>query len=173
MPLCQSLCERGAELIVADIDDRRVTEAEQRFSAKGVTIEDIYSQDVDVFAPCALGAVLNDQSIPRLRTKLICGGANNQLHAAHHDQDLADCGILFVPDYLANAGGVIDFYQETIDDRPEAILQSVERIRNITRLVLEDAKNSGRTALQVADQMVQERLRAASKDETITKQGLT
>jgi leucine dehydrogenase len=164
MPLCKSLRERGAELIVADIDDKRVAEAEQRFAAEGVTIEDIYSQDVDVFAPCALGAVLNDQSIPRLRTKLICGGANNQLHASHHDRDLADRGILFVPDYLANAGGVIDFYQETIDDRPEAILQSVERIRTITRLVLESAKNSGRTALQVANEMVQQRLRVASED---------
>ncbi|MDH3671653.1 MAG: amino acid dehydrogenase [Gammaproteobacteria bacterium] len=165
MPLCQSLREGGAELIVADINDRRVAEAKQRFAAKGVAIEDIYSQDADIFAPCALGAVLNDQSIPRLRVKLICGGANNQLYAAHHDRDLADRGILFVPDYLASAGGVIDFYQEMIDDRPEAILQSVERIRSITRLVLESAKNSGRTALQVADRMVQQRLRAASTDE--------
>lgn len=165
MPLCQSLREGGAELIVADTDERRVTEARQRFAARGVAIDDIYSQDVDVFAPCALGGVLNDQSIPRLRTKLICGGANNQLQSAHHDQNLADRGILFVPDYLASAGGVIDFYQEAIDDRPEAILRSVERIRRITRLILESAKNRGRTALQVADQMVQERLRVASKNE--------
>ncbi len=165
MPLCQSLHESGAELIVADIDDTRVTEAEQRFGAKGVAIEDIYSQHVDIFAPCALGAVLNDRSIPRLRAKLVCGGANNQLHATHHDRALADRGILFIPDYLASAGGVIDFHQETIDDRPEAILQSVKRIRTITRLVLERARNSGRTALQVADQMVQKRLRAASNNE--------
>ena len=85
--------------------------------------EAIYEQPVDVFAPCALGAVLNDRTIPHLRVRLVCGGANNQLADKQHDAMLAARGIAYVPDYLANAGGVIDFYQEVIDDSPAAVLR--------------------------------------------------
>ena len=113
--------------------------------------EAIYAQDVDVFAPCALGAVLNDRTIPNLRVRLVCGGANNQLAAR---------GIAYVPDYLANAGGVIDFHMEAIDDSPAAVLAAVERIRDITQDVLARAAASGETPLQVADGIVRDRIRA-------------
>ena len=122
--------------------------------------EAIYEQPVDVFAPCALGAVLNDRTIPRLRVRLVCGGANNQLAEMQHDAMLAARGIAYVPDYLANAGGVIDFHQEAIDDSPAAVLASVERIRDITATVLARAAATGETPLQVADRIVRDRIRA-------------
>jgi len=78
-----------------------------------------------------------------------------------HDADLARRGIIFVPDYLVSAGGVIDFYQEQIDDRPDAVLRSVERIRDITSDVLARAAKAGETPLEVADRIVQQRLHAA------------
>jgi leucine dehydrogenase len=116
-------------------------------------------QHVDVFAPAALGAVLNDTTIPRLRCRVVCGGANNQLAAERHDAALALRGIGFVPDYLANAGGVIDFHQEAIDDQPDAVLASVARIGTITRDVLRWAASTGATPLSVADGIVQARIR--------------
>ena len=95
--------------------------------------EEIHTRHVDVFAPAALDAVLNDATIPGLRCRVVRGGANNQLAAARHDAALAVRGIVFVPDYLANAGGVIDFHQETIDDQPAAVLASVARIGDYPR----------------------------------------
>jgi hypothetical protein len=80
--------------------------------------------------------VLNDATIPCLRCRVVCGGANNQLAEARHDATLAIRGIVFAPDYLANAGGVVDFHQETIDDQSDAVLASVARIGDITRSVL-------------------------------------
>ena len=161
LPLCGYLRERGARLTVADPDLARAARAKDEHGAEVVDLDAIYDQEVDLFAPCALGAVLNDRTILRLRCRLVCGGANNQLAAAAHDDALAARGITFVPDYLANAGGVIDFYQEFIDDRPEAVLASVERIRGIATDVLQRAIASGETPLRVADRIVQERLQAA------------
>ena len=112
----------------------------------------------DYIAPAALGAVLNDATIPCLRCRVVCGGANNQLAEARHDAALAVRGIVFVPDYLANAGGVIDFHQETIDDQPDAVLASVARIGAITRDVLRCAAASGATPLSVADDIVRARI---------------
>ena len=117
-----------------------------------------HAQHVDVFAPAALGAVLNDATIPCLCCRVVCGGANNQLAEARHDTALAVRGIVFVPDYLANAGGVIDFHQETIDDQPDALLASVARIGAITRDVLRCAAASGATPLSVADDIVRARI---------------
>ncbi len=158
MALCKLLHGRGAGLVVTDIDVNLVAAAKQDFGAAAVAPDEIYDQAVDLFAPCALGAILNDQTIPRLKTAIVCGGANNQLAEGRHDQALAARGITYVPDYLANAGGVIDFYQESIDDRPPAILASVERIGAIAESVLAAARASGETALEVADGMVQARL---------------
>jgi len=109
--------------------------------------------------PAALGGVLNDATIPHLRCRIVCGGANNQLAEARHDAALAARGIVSVPDYLANAGGVIDFDQERIDDRPDAVLAAVARIGAITRDVLRRAAETGATPLSVADAIVRGRIR--------------
>ena len=111
-----------------------------------------------MFAPAALGGVLNDATIPSLRCRVVCGGANNQLAEARHDAALAVRGIVFVPDYLANAGGVIDFHQETIDDQPDAVARLGARISAITRDVLRCAAASGATPLSIADGIVRARI---------------
>jgi leucine dehydrogenase len=162
-PLCGLLRERGAALVVTDVDPARSAKAEAELGAEVVAPEAIYEQQADVLAPCALGAILNDRTIPRLAVRVVVGGANNQLAEPRHDAMLADRGIAFVPDYLANAGGVIDFYQESIDDSPEAVLRSVERIRGITAEVLARSAASGDTPLQVADLIVRERIHNAGR----------
>jgi leucine dehydrogenase len=162
-PLCGYLHERGVRLVVTDVDPARVARTREAFAAEAVAPDAIYDQSVDLFAPCALGAVLNGGTIPRLRAKIVCGGANNQLARAEDHALLAGRGIVFVPDYLANAGGVIDFHQEAVDDRPEAVLRAVERIRAITRDVLARARATGETPLAVADRIVRARIAAASR----------
>jgi leucine dehydrogenase len=159
LPLCGHLHEAGASLVVADMNPQRTAEAARRFCAQVVKPEAIYAQPVDLFAPCALGGVLDDRTIPSLQARLVAGGANNQLALARHDGMLAARGILYVPDYIANAGGVIDFDQEQRDDRPEAVLAAVARIYDVTLDVLERAKAAGTTPLTAADRLVAERLR--------------
>lgn len=161
MPLCAYLHERGARLVVTDTDASRVRDARDRYAATAVAPDDIYSAEADLFAPCALGAILDDDNIARLRVKVVCGGANNQLRESRHDAALAARGITFVPDYLASAAGVIDFHQESLDDSPEALRAAVERIRAITREVLRRARKRGVTPLAAADDMVRARLTAA------------
>ena len=159
MPLCGYLSAAGASLVVSDLDRNRCAQAAATYGATVAAPEEIHTQHVDVFAPAALGAVLNDATIPCLRCHVVCGGANNQLAEVRHDAALAVRGIVFVPDYLANAGGVIDFHQETIDDQPAAVLASVARIGAITRDVLRRAAATGATPLSVADGIVQARIR--------------
>jgi leucine dehydrogenase len=164
MPLCRYLAEAGAALIVTDLDEGRIAAATHAFGALPVAPDAIYEQPADVFAPCALGAVLNDRTIPLLRARIVCGGANNQLAEARHAAALASREILFVPDYIANAGGVIDFHQERIgDDAPDAVLGAVARIYDIMRDVLDQGSRSGETPLRVADRIVLERIAAARR----------
>ncbi len=167
LPLAGYLHEAGAALCVADLDPARVGEAARRFGARPVTPAAIHREAVDVFAPCALGAVLDGRTIPELQARIVCGGANNQLAAARHDAMLAARGILYVPDYLANAGGVIDFHQERIDDSPAAVLAAVGRIEGITADLLRTAAGAGRTPLAVADERVRARLASARRPKSV------
>ncbi|MCC6469763.1 MAG: Glu/Leu/Phe/Val dehydrogenase [Alphaproteobacteria bacterium] len=161
MPLCRYLHGKGARLVVCDMDPARARQASESFGAQAVPVEAIYDAEVDIFAPSALGGILNDHTIGRLKARLVCGGANNQLEHSRHDAALARRDIAYVPDYLANAGGVIDFHQEAIDDRPEAVMASVERIGRITADVLDRAKRDGARPLAVCDAIVRQRLSAA------------
>jgi leucine dehydrogenase len=161
LPLCGHLHDAGAALVVADLDPARTADAARRFGAEVVDPADIFAQPVDLLAPCALGGVLDDRTIPQLHARLVVGGANNQLALARHDAMLAERGVVYVPDYIANAGGVIDFDQEQRDDRPEAVLAAVERIQAVVLDVLGRAAATGTTPLTVADRLVAERLRRA------------
>ncbi|MSQ58300.1 MAG: hypothetical protein EXR36_01240 [Betaproteobacteria bacterium] len=163
-PLCELLWAQGAQLVVCDTDSGRAAKAAHDWQAAVVPPEDIYRQEADIFAPCALGGILNDATLPSLKTRVVCGGANNQLSRPEHAQQLHARGILYVPDYLANAGGVIDFHQESIDDSPRAVLLAVERIRRITADVLREARNTGVTPLQAANERVRKRLAQASPE---------
>ncbi|HEY5578547.1 MAG TPA: Glu/Leu/Phe/Val dehydrogenase family protein, partial [Acidimicrobiia bacterium] len=102
------LNEAGAELIVTDMYPPAITRAVEDLGAKAVEPNDIYSIDCDVFAPCALGAVLNEETIPQLRCSAIVGSANNQLREPEDADRIAELGILYAPDFVVNAGGVIN-----------------------------------------------------------------
>ncbi|MCF6180080.1 MAG: NAD(P)-binding domain-containing protein [Geopsychrobacter sp.] len=106
--LAEHLAKAGARLWVCDIDRQQVKTAVEKLGATAVSPGEIFSQQVDIFAPCALGAVLNDRSIPQLKAKIVAGAANNQLAEERHGQMLQQHGILYAPDYVINAGGIID-----------------------------------------------------------------
>jgi leucine dehydrogenase len=104
--LARELHQAGARIIASDVDHQRAERVAREFAAKTEPPENIYDADAGIFAPCALGGILNDQTIPRLRAEIIAGGANNQLLEPRHGDLLEQRGILYAPDYAANAGGV-------------------------------------------------------------------
>jgi len=153
--LCEKLHAAGAKLVVTDINQQILDKAATELNATVVSLDDIYSQDVDVYAPCALGASINDESIAQLKAVIIAGCANNQLEAARHDQVLLEKGILYAPDYVINAGGIINVALEIY---PEAYCADkatglVENIYHTLMSVFEAAKDKNLPTGQVADEM--------------------
>ncbi len=110
--LCKHLHEAGARLLVADIYEDKVARAVEDFGAEEVDPGAIHASECDVYAPCALGATINDESIPELRCKVVAGAANNQLEEARHGQELRARGILYATDFVINGGGVVNVAQE-------------------------------------------------------------
>src|ERR1043165_938344 len=110
--LATELHEAGASLIVCDIDPERAQRVAAETGATVVDTESIYGVQADIFAPCALGGIINDETIPQLKVEIVAGGANNQLLEERHGDALEHRGILYAPDYVANAGGVINVYSE-------------------------------------------------------------
>ena len=162
-PLCGLLHKSGARLIVSDLDAERVKVAAGAYGATSCTTEEIFAAESDILAPCALGGVLNPATVPLIRARLVCGGANNQLGSPGAAAALAAREIVYIPDYLAGAGGVIDFHQESIDDRPEGVLAAVAHIGLITEEIIAEAQISGTTPLAIADARVRSRLAMAQE----------
>src|ERR1041384_7151356 len=106
--LAKELHEAGAKLVVTDIDAERVKRVVTEFGARGVGTDEIYGVQADIFAPCALGAIINDKTIPQLKVEIVAGAANNQLLEERHGEELEEREILYAPDYVANAGGVFN-----------------------------------------------------------------
>ena len=162
MQLCRLLHEQGAALVVADVNPEAVAEAVARFGARAVRPEDIHAEEVDVFAPCALGAVLNDESVAKLGASLVVGSANNQLARPRHGDELARRGVLYAPDYVVNAGGIINVAAEIAGDYdPDVVLERVERIGARLRDILCEAQLNGEAPFRVADAMAREKLEVA------------
>ncbi|MHC4428391.1 MAG: Glu/Leu/Phe/Val dehydrogenase family protein, partial [Planctomycetota bacterium] len=116
--LIQHLTQAGAHIQVADVNGEAARRAAEDFGVEIVAPDAVLSLDVDVLAPCAMGAVLDDETVPKIRASIVCGGANNQLADDRHGQMLADRDVLYVPDYVANAGGVLSGASAVIEARP-------------------------------------------------------
>jgi leucine dehydrogenase len=150
--LCKLLHAAGATLLVSDLDDARVDRVCGEFDAERVSSADILYADADVLAPCALGAILHEESIPRIRARIIAGGANNQLRSPEDGQRLADAGILYAPDYVINAGGVISVTCEYLGDVDEAgVTDLVAQIGPRLAGIFEEAARTGEPTNVIAD----------------------
>jgi len=156
--LCEKLHHAGAELYVTDINQTSLDKAATELNATVVGLDEIYGLDVDVFSPCALGASINDDSLSQLKAVIIAGCANNQLAENRHDQTLLEKGILYAPDYVINAGGIInvalEIYPEPYDANEATIL--VENIYGTLMRVFEKAQSENRPTGAIADEMARE-----------------
>jgi leucine dehydrogenase len=158
-PLAESLARGGARLVLADIDDRR-RELADRLGATWTDPDSALTADVDVLAPCALGGVLNEQTVPQLRCRVITGAANNQLATEADGERLAERGILWVPDFVANAGGVVNIAVELEPagyDTGRAEVR-VRAIGDTVRAVLDHAEATGTTPLAAAMEIARRRV---------------
>ena len=158
--LAQHLHEAGAELWVTDIHFPSVDRAVQDFCAKAVSMEQIFGLDVDVFAPCALGAILNDHTLPLIKAPVIAGAANNQLAAPRHGEALMQRGVLYAPDYAINAGGIIEIYHETHGYDEAKTRAHLDRIGSVLTQIFDRAKAEKKPTHVVADRMAEEIFRA-------------
>jgi leucine dehydrogenase len=157
MRLAKHLYKEGVELYVTDIHPENIEKAVNEFSAIAVRPEDIYDLDVDVFAPCAMGAILNAKNIARLKAKVIAGAANNQLAKEEFGQMLADKGILYAPDYVINAGGIIDIFHQSISSSDKKLRDHIEKISDTLFEIYNRAELQGIATNIVANQIAEER----------------
>ena len=153
--LAQELYRAGARLIAADVNESAARAVVRDFDAEIVSAQDIIEVAADVFAPCALGGVLNDETIPRLRVEIVAGSANNQLLEDKHGDQLASAGILCAPDFVANAGGVINGSRELLGWDRGTAMDKIDKLYDRVMSILEAACNSGEAPFRVAKRMAQ------------------
>ncbi|MEK7240219.1 MAG: Glu/Leu/Phe/Val dehydrogenase dimerization domain-containing protein [Gemmatimonadota bacterium] len=159
--LCRELNAVGATLVVTDIRPERVERVVSEFKARAVDGDAIYSAKGDIFAPCALGAILNDDTIPKLQVEIVCGGANNQLHVpGRHGAAVEKRGILYAPDFVANAGGVINVYGEVANWTHERALRKADEIFDTMLGIYQIAKEQGILTYDAADKLAERRIAA-------------
>ncbi len=150
--LCKLLHAAGAALLVADLDEARVDRVCAEFGAERVPDAEILFVDADVLAPCALGAILHEESIPGIKARIVAGGANNQLRSQEDGQRLADAGILYAPDYVINAGGIINVACEYFGDVDDAgVMDLVARIGPRLSAIFDEAERTGEPTNVIAD----------------------
>ena len=160
--LVEYLAKEGAQIFISDINRDRLQEVSNRYNTKIFEGEDVYSANVDIYAPCALGATVNDETIERLKATIIAGAANNQLaDDRKHGLILREKGIVYAPDFLINAGGIINVYAELEGYGKKEIMEKTENIYNTTLEILNKADLSDisthEAALQVAQQRITDR----------------
>ena len=161
--LCRYLAEAGAKPVVADIDEGRVDKVCDEFGATVAPLDEILSQEADVLAPCALGAILNEKSIPNLKVSIVAGGANNQLETNEDGQRLADAGILYAPDYVINGGGIINVACEYAGDVEDAEVDKlVAAIGPRLSDIFEEAAATGKPTNVIADAQARKLIAAAA-----------
>jgi len=164
--LCRLLHEAGAELFIADVNGESLRKVTAEMPATVVAPKEILYADVDVLAPCALGNILTSVTIPRIKAKVIAGGANNQLSTLQDGVRLAERDILYAPDYVINAGGIInvaaEYYGGGSDDD---VRTDVGRIKDRLSKIFREAKETGRPTNELADELARKLVAAARQDQ--------
>ena len=161
--LCSYLHEEGARLVVTDIDAEKVKRVVEEFRARAVGLDEIYGVAAEVFAPCALGAVINDATLKQLKVKIVAGGANNQLAEERHGDLLEQRGILYAPDYVLNAGGLINVNSELEGWSAERAKRKAGEIYDTLLRLFDLAKEEGIPTYRAADRLAERRIEAVAK----------
>ena len=159
------LAKEGAEVMISDINQERLEEVRDKYGVSIYGGKNLYSEQMDIYAPCALGATINDQTINQLKTKVIAGAANNQLAVENiHGKLLQEKGIVYAPDFLINAGGIINVYAELEGYDRDTIMKKTENIYNTTLEILTIAEKSNITTHQAAFNVAQTRIDERKKE---------
>ena len=158
--LAGDLAERGASVTVTDVNDEKIERLVDEYGVEGVAPDEIYDVPCDVFAPCAIGGVINDETIPRLECDVVAGAANNILAERRHAAVLAEHEISYAPDYVINAGGLITVAEEYRGGTREAAFSKAEAIGPRLTEMMERAEDEGTTVLAAADEYASERIDA-------------
>lgn len=156
--LAKHLHEEGAKLIVTDIHEDVIKRVVDEMGARVVGCEEIFGVEADIFAPCAMGAVINDETIPQFKFRIIAGAANNILKEDRHGDKLHELGIIYAPDYVINSGGVINVADELEGYNYERALAKVEMVYDNVAKVIEIAKRDKIPTYKAADRMAEERI---------------
>lgn len=161
--VCALLAKEGTQLTICDVDEAALSAVAQRDGARIVAVDEIYDVDADIFSPNALGATINAATLPRLKMKVIAGGANNQLATADMGEKVRDAGILYAPDYVINGGGIINvaaeisgtYSREWVEGKLDTLMLTLGE-------VLDEALSSSQATNAVADRIAQQRIKAAT-----------
>ncbi|HEX4585206.1 MAG TPA: Glu/Leu/Phe/Val dehydrogenase dimerization domain-containing protein [Burkholderiaceae bacterium] len=159
--LAKHLADAGARLWVTDLHQPAVERCVRELGAEATPMEAVHALDVDVFAPCALGAVLNDRTIAEIKAKIVAGAANNQLAQPRHDHMLLERAILYAPDYVINAGGIIEIYYEGPDYDQAKVAAHLRRIGATLTRIFEHSRREHRPTGEIADLMAEAVLSSA------------
>ena len=166
--LVERLVNDGAKVFVTDIDEEKVSQTVTDLGAEAVGTEEIYGLDVDIFSPCALGAIINDETIPQLKCDIVAGAANNQLEKeSKHGEVLKDNGILYAPDYAINAGGLINVYNELEGYNRKRALRQAEGIYDILMDIFDRAEQEDIPTHYASNRVAEDRIRHIGKIKNI------
>jgi len=167
-PLARMLAEAGAEVLISDIDEALARELASELGGRAIPVADTYTTPCDVFAPCAIGAILNRETIPRLACRIVAGSANNQLDRAEDAELLQERGILYAPDYVVNAGGAIAFGMMHLgESNEEAMRERVCEIENTLDRIFSAAKERGESPVHGARRVAEDALRRGREKEHV------
>lgn len=162
--LVSSLAKEGAEIYITDIHEPTLKRVAQTYNAKVVGLDEIYDIDMDVYAPCALGATVNDDTLSRLKCSVIAGAANNQLKQEDvHGRQVMNKGIIYAPDYAINAGGVINCYSEVKGLPSEWAMHKAEEIYGTIAGIVSRSSNENVPSYEIANKMAEERIQSIGK----------
>ena len=161
--LAQLLYKEGAALVVTDIDAAKLKRVVEEFGARAVKPDEIYGATADIFAPCALGAVINDQTLPQLKVEIVAGGANNQLAEERHGDELEAKGLTYAPDYVINGGGLINVNAELSGWTSERARNKAGEIYDTILRVFEIAREERIPSYRAADRLAEQRIAAVAK----------
>jgi leucine dehydrogenase len=161
--LAKELARAGCSIVVCDIDEQRAARVQEECGARIVPVDDIFDEECDVFAPCALGGALNTETIQRLRCCFVGGAANNQLQGEQSGMELAERGILYGPDYVLNAGGLINVAHEGPNYNRQLVMEETTRIYGTTLRIFGIAKSEGLRPEEAAQHVAEERVRAGGR----------
>ncbi|MDB4533304.1 leucine dehydrogenase [Vicingaceae bacterium] len=160
--LIKHLKDEGAEIFVTDIHEPSLKEVSDKYGAKIIGLDEIYDLDMDIYAPCALGATVNDETLKRLKCSIIAGAANNQLKdEVVHGKIVMDKGIIYAPDYMINAGGVINCFAEVDNRTAEWAMEKAGQIYDTTTNIINGSKNKSIPTYAIANKMAEDRIKEA------------